>query len=412
MSLQNIDGSYNVTMQATANVAGATSAGPIATPTTITCFPLANGYELSVAMEPNQILWDDYGTGTLDVINRWNAGVTGGGGNATAATNAVGNTVLGSGTTASGFSYLQSQFSFPGRNPGYLFAQLQTQVEASPVLTNAYRFWGFATIPATPTAALPLSNAVGFEIGINGKMAAITFASGGRILIKDLSSTGNNTQPLDGATHKYEIFFRGDNILWYIDAVLVATTITGALGPDVNTLNLSFLTVANTTGPTSSATIISAQVTVGDTSRNAQRIVDGTYNWRSAMVTPQGQQVVGNLTPGTPITNSATGTTAAITATLAGVANKTTYITGLVVTTNNPTAATNSTVTVAGTVSGSLVYGLNTEIAAAATPQPAPLVIQFSSPIPASAVNTAISVTLSALGAGGVGQVNVTGFQL
>src|SRR5713101_1866862 len=404
MSLQNSDGSYNVTLQATSNQVGA-----VPMPIPITAFPLANGYEMSVAMEPNQILWEDWGTGSpIDTVNRWQTPSLSTG----ASTPSVGQEVLASSTTASAWAFLQSQYAFPGRNPGYNFAQMQMQFETGNPINNAYRFWGFATIPTTPTAVAPIIEGVGFEINVNGKMSAVTWSTGTRNPIQDMSSTGNNSQPTDGATHKYEVFFRGDNIVWYIDGKVVAQTLTGALGPNVNTLFLSFLTVAGTTPPGISATITIAQASVGDTSRNAQRIVDGTYNWRAATVTPQGQQVVGNLTPGTPITASATGTTAAITATLAGVANKTTYITGLVVTTNNPTAATNSTVTVAGTVSGSLVYGLNTEIAAAATPQPAPLVIQFSSPIPASAVNTAISVTLSALGAGGVGQVNVTGFQL
>lgn len=405
--LYNIDGSYNVTLQASSsNFMGQS------VPTSLTCFPLANGYELSVAMEPNQVFWDDFGATPLDTVNRWTA-TTGGGGNATAmSVPSVGNATLGSGTTASGFSFGVSQFAFPGRNPGYLFAQHQIQVEVAPILTNAYRFWGFANFPGTPTAAAPITDGVGFEIGITGKMAAVTWATGTRQLVQDLSTTGNNKQPLDGNTHKYVIWFRGDNILWFIDNNLVAQTVTGALGPNTNTESVAYLSVANTSGPSSSAVITVAQVSVGDTSRNAQRIVDGTYSWRAAQVTPQGQQVVGTLTPGTPLTASATGTTAAIAATLAGVANKTTYITGFVVTANNPTAATNSTVTVAGTVSGSLVYGMNTLAAAATTPQPAPLVVQFEAPVPASATNTAISVTLSALGTGGVGQVNVTGFQL
>ena len=402
------DGSYNVTLQAISNTAGTNSPGPIAVPTAITSFPLANGYEMSVAMEPNQIFWEDWGTGSLDTVNKWNAANLSTG----TSTTTVGSEVLASTTTTSAWAFLQSQFQFPGRNPGYNFAQLQIQVESSPVVTNAYRFWGFATIPGTPTAALPLTNAVGFEIGITGKMFAVTFASGTRNAIQDLSSTGNNTQPLDGATHKYEIFFRGDNILWYIDAVLVAKTITGANGPDVNTLNLSFLTVANTVAPSATANVTIAQASVGDTSRNAQRIVDGTYNWRSAMVTPQGQQVVGNLTPGIPITNSATGTTAAITATLAGVANKTTYLTGLQVTGSGGTAAGASTVTVTGTISGSLNYVVTQGAITGSGGDGAYLIVPFAHPIPASAVNTAIAATTT-LGSGTTaGAVTLTGFQL
>jgi len=116
--------------------------------------------------------------------------------------------------------------------------------------------------------------------------------------------------------------------------------------------------------------------------------------------------------PGTPITASAVGTTASIVATLPGVANQTTYITGLCVTINNPSGAVDATVTVAGTISGSLVYGVHGLAAAATTPQPPPLVVPFTTPIPASAANTAITITLSALGTGGIGQVNAYGFQI
>src|SRR5713101_386681 len=404
MSLQNSDGSYNVTLQATSNQVGA-----VPMPIPITAFPLANGYEMSVAMEPNQILWEDWGTGSpIDTVNKWQTPSLSTG----TSTPSVGQEVLASSTTASAWAFLQSQYAFPGRNPGYNFAQMQMQFETGNPINNAYRFWGFATIPTTPTAVAPIIEGVGFEINVNGKMSAVTWSTGTRNPIQDMSSTGNNSQPTDGATHKYEVFFRGDNIVWYIDGKVVAQTLTGALGPNVNTLFLSFLTVAGTTPPGISATITIAQASVGDTSRNAQRIVDGTYNWRAATVTPQGQQVVGNLTPGTPITASATGTTAAITATLAGVANKTTYLTGLQVTSSGASAAGATTVTVTGTISGSLNYVVTQGAIAATGTDGASLIVPFPSPIPASAVNTAIAATTTLVAGTTAGAVTLTGFQL
>lgn len=115
---------------------------------------------------------------------------------------------------------------------------------------------------------------------------------------------------------------------------------------------------------------------------------------------------------GTPITASAVGTTGAVAATLAAAAGQLTCITGFSVTINNPTAAVDATVTVAGLVTGSMVFGVHGLATAATVPHPPPLVVTFPIPIPASAANTAISVTLSALGAGGIGQVNTYGFQL
>jgi len=116
--------------------------------------------------------------------------------------------------------------------------------------------------------------------------------------------------------------------------------------------------------------------------------------------------------PGTQVTASAVGTTGAIAATIPAIANQTAYITGFVVTINNPAGAVDATVTVAGVVTASLVYGVHGLAAGATVPQPPALNVQFEWPVPASAVNTAITVTLSALGTGGIGQVNVTGFYI
>lgn len=114
--------------------------------------------------------------------------------------------------------------------------------------------------------------------------------------------------------------------------------------------------------------------------------------------------------PGTPVTASAVGTTGAIVATIPAVANQTNYLTGFVVTINNPGSAVDATVTVAGVATGSMVYGVHGLAAAATTPQPPPLVVPFPWPVAASGANTAITITLSALGTGGIGQVNATGF--
>ena len=116
----------------------------------------------------------------------------------------------------------------------------------------------------------------------------------------------------------------------------------------------------------------------------------------------------------TPVTSSATGTTGAITATLAGVASKTTYICGFYYTGTNATAANTATnLTITGTISGTLNFGFPTLAAAATVPNPAPMDEEFYPCIPASAANTAVVVNGPALGAGAT-LVTVTawGFQL
>lgn len=124
----------------------------------------------------------------------------------------------------------------------------------------------------------------------------------------------------------------------------------------------------------------------------------------------QSQAPGGPGTTQTPVTSSSTGANTAITATLPGVAGKTTYITGLVVSGNGATASSGITVTVTGTVSGTLniVYvtgALNT--AGDGFEQ-----IAFTPPVPASATNTAIVVNVPAMGAGNtLAAVSAWGFQ-
>lgn len=118
------------------------------------------------------------------------------------------------------------------------------------------------------------------------------------------------------------------------------------------------------------------------------------------------------LPAGTPI-SAASGNVAnaSAVATLAGVAGKTTYITGFEATSSGATVGLPVTVTVTGLLSGTLSYtfAFVPGVLLASTP----LTIEFPQPLPASATNTAIVVTLPA---GGAGNTNATvtahGFQL
>jgi hypothetical protein len=121
---------------------------------------------------------------------------------------------------------------------------------------------------------------------------------------------------------------------------------------------------------------------------------------------------VGPVSPGTAIT-AASGNVAAASAvaTLAGVASKTTYITGFEVTAAGSTTALPVLLAVTGTVTGTLTYIFTFPAGALIAAQP--LSVQFPQPIPASAANTAILVTLPS---GGTGNTNAAvvahGFQL
>lgn len=114
----------------------------------------------------------------------------------------------------------------------------------------------------------------------------------------------------------------------------------------------------------------------------------------------------------TPLTaDSGNQANTVATATLAGASGVTTYISGFIITASGSTAATVVTVTITGVISGTL--HLTFVSPAGATTAATPLVVTFPYPIPASAQNTAIAVSLPALGAGNTNAtVNAFGFQL
>lgn len=112
--------------------------------------------------------------------------------------------------------------------------------------------------------------------------------------------------------------------------------------------------------------------------------------------------------PCTPITISATGTTAAVVATLAAVAGKTTYICGFSMDAT-ATAATAGAATVTGTITGTLNFVMG--VGATATNGSATLNRSFAPCIPASAANTTIVLTSFAAGTGGIASVTAWGYQ-
>ena len=110
----------------------------------------------------------------------------------------------------------------------------------------------------------------------------------------------------------------------------------------------------------------------------------------------------GYPTAATPITGNASGTTGAVVGTLAAVANKTTYICGFHIDSTGSGAI--GPITLAGIVGSSMVFqgtaGVNNNLSQVFTPC-----------IPASAQNTAITMTTTADGTATAVNVNTWGFQ-
>ena len=110
--------------------------------------------------------------------------------------------------------------------------------------------------------------------------------------------------------------------------------------------------------------------------------------------------------------NASSGNVANATAsaTLAGVSNLTNWITGFEITNGGATAGACVTATVAGLVGGTESYTVCAPAGAgvAATP----LLVQYTSPVPASGPGVAITVSLPPLGAGDTNTtVNLHGYR-
>src|SRR5579859_1492999 len=238
---------------------------------------------LRVQMDSTQVFYEAWDSGTVETTYNWNAAITGGNGSSTPS---AGQEILSSGTTANGYAYLTSKNKFQPVSPGYL--QFDHQIQFTFALpAHTYAYWGAGTVPATPTSAAPLTDAVAFELATNGKMSAVCYAGGTRNSIQDLSSsTGNSTQPADANVHKYEIYIRGDNMYWLIDNQSVASISTGALGPNTNLLPIMLLSGVDATGASSAQQLTSAAVYVGDTSKAFFHISDPTHPQYAVTVKP------------------------------------------------------------------------------------------------------------------------------
>jgi hypothetical protein len=106
-----------------------------------------------------------------------------------------------------------------------------------------------------------------------------------------------------------------------------------------------------------------------------------------------------------PITGNGAGTTGAVVGTLAAAAGRTTYICGFNVSAIGGTAVVGP-VTVAGLVGSSMVFQLSSLAAGANFSQ------AFVPAIPASAANTAITITTTGDGSASAVDVNSWGYQL
>lgn len=267
---------------------------------------------LRVSDEPVQLLYDAFDSATID-SNLWNTPTTGNSGVGGAITSGVFS--MGTGTTANGWSKISSVPTFKPTVPswiGYSFA-INLPDGAAPT-ANAYRFWGAGNPATTPTTAAPMTDGVGFEITTAGKLAAVVYSAGVRTQIADLSSTGNNTQPLNANYNRYIVVIRTDKTYWYINNLKTVVAESNFQAPSVQILPACMLAVGGATPPASNTQILCSGLAVWDTGKNSSQLSDGTYPFRKAQVGKYGglsikgeslPALTQNVTANTPVTTSA-----------------------------------------------------------------------------------------------------------
>lgn len=102
----------------------------------------------------------------------------------------------------------------------------------------------------------------------------------------------------------------------------------------------------------------------------------------------------------TPITVSATGTTAAVVATIPAVTSRTAYLCGFSFNGSNATAAQAGVITVTGVIGGTMSFAYPTLALGAAVPNAGQADESFLPCAPATSVSVAIAVNGPALGSG------------
>lgn len=148
---------------------------------------------------------------------------------------------------------------------------------------------------------------------------------------------------------------------------------------------------------------VDAAISLADTQLTALATKLDTLNTSVNSVYPVGA---------TPLTaTSGNVANAEAIATLAGAASKTTYVTGLSITGGGATAGSVVLATLVGVISGTQTFPY--AVATGVSVGNQAFGLTFDPPIPASAINTAIVLTLPALGAGNTNAaVSLTGYQL
>lgn len=234
----------------------------------------AYGY-LRVTNEPSS--WFTEPFDTLDTTNRWTTKLATG----TAAVSA-GVLTISSSTTASAYGGLSTQPTFTPNGLNFIALGV-TLIIPNWIRANTKRFWGWGSVPVTPTTAIPVTDGAGFEIDDVGNFFAVVYES----TVRTQAININTRKVADGVPFYTAIARRADRIDYYVNDTLTpaATVLIPTL--DISTLPAYMIAVNTAVAPAAAATMQVTAFGISDTGQNSQSIKDPTNPfWQAAVTKP------------------------------------------------------------------------------------------------------------------------------
>jgi hypothetical protein len=263
---------------------------------------------------------------------------------------------------------------------------------------------------AVGTAGTPSTNVVSIQGVASGTAVPVSFATINAFAGTTSTST-TGIMSFGASTTAAPAYTTGSNwplslatnggLRVDLNSVAGTTIVTGGVAGSQSVGGTAAALAANTGNPVKTGLVYNTATTAATTGQIQNAAGDQFGNIGEAFNPSMAVQITGQ---------SATTANTANVATLAAAAAKFTWIAGFSCTAGGATAGSLVTITVAGTITGSLTYtwGIPTGATLAATP----FTLEFAKPIQSSAVNTAITVTAGAAGAGNtVQQCNAHGYQ-
>src|SRR4051812_19395186 len=237
---------------------------------------ITNYANMRVTDEPTALFSDSFES--LDTTNRWTTKTSTG-----TATVSAGNLTVASSTTASAYGGLYTQPTFAPQGLNFLIGGIVVIV-GTVAITNSARCWGFGTLPATPTLAVPVTDGVFFMLDGTGHLYGKVYAAGVEVGSVDLAAYN----PSAGVPQGYAIQYRADYSTFFINSPVSPAGVIQIVAPAVENLPFFAIAIAHSTPPSVSATMVCRAAGVSDSGKNASTIRDATYPWRGASVTAAG----------------------------------------------------------------------------------------------------------------------------